>query len=119
MWEARGITAFLGALENLLLFLLSIRALLQFLRTGARFGPLLQEPLLPTCLVFVILFGVGIGVSTPNLGTLSRYRIPLIPFFAALFLIMESHTLRYREEFPSSTRRTAPSVSSPRLAVLK
>ncbi|MGH7174030.1 MAG: hypothetical protein ACRELG_27475 [Gemmataceae bacterium] len=118
LWEARGATALLGALENLVLLLLSVRALLQFLHTGGRFGRLLQEPLFPTCLVFVILFGVGIGVSTPNLGTLSRYRIPLIPFFAALLIIMESHTLRFRERLPSPAR-TSPSGPPRRLAVLK
>lgn len=33
-------------------------------------------------------------VSSPSPGTISRYRIPIIPFLADIFVIMEYHLLR-------------------------
>jgi hypothetical protein len=47
---------------------------------------LVETPLLVFCLVFVLGLGVGVGLATTNLGTLSRYRMPLMPFFAILLL---------------------------------
>lgn len=35
-------------------------------------------------LVFVITFGAAVGLVTTNIGSLSRYRIPMMPFFVAL-----------------------------------
>jgi len=31
--------------------------------------------------LFVVSFGAAVGVSTTNLGTLSRYRVPMMPFY--------------------------------------
>lgn len=117
-WEAHGVAALFGALENLVLLLLTLRAVLRLLQTGARFRSILQEPLIPTCLVFLVLFGVGIGSATSNLGTVSRYRIPLIPFFAALLIILEWHVLCIRSR-PPSPRRVALSLPPMRSATLK
>jgi hypothetical protein len=36
----------------------------------------------------VLLFGTGVGLATTNLGTLMRYRMPLIPFFAMLLVAL-------------------------------
>lgn len=112
LWEASGASALLGALENLALVILTVHALLRFVQSGADFRRLLREPLVPTCLVFVLLFGVAIGAATLNLGTISRYRIPLIPFFAALLLIVESHARHFRSQ-PASRVRKAVSLSPP------
>ena len=40
------------------------------------------------CLSMTILLGVGIGLTTTNVGTLSRYRVPMMPFFVALLLAL-------------------------------
>lgn len=42
-------------------------------------------------LVFSLIFAFAVGVSTFNFGTLSRYKIPLVPFYAvALVLLSQS-----------------------------
>jgi hypothetical protein len=33
------------------------------------------------CIIFALLFGALVGISTLNFGTLTRYRIPVIPFY--------------------------------------
>ncbi|MCA1554934.1 MAG: hypothetical protein LC737_11195, partial [Chloroflexi bacterium] len=42
-----------------------------------------------TCVIFTLLFALLVGPATPNLGTLSRYRVPLMPFFIGTLAILE------------------------------
>src|SRR5690606_27940309 len=60
------------------------------IRTGPRraFSTLMSTPVLAAALVFAILFGMGVGLATTNFGSLSRYRMPLIPFWATLVLVL-------------------------------
>jgi hypothetical protein len=51
---------------------------------GATIRYVLSEPALAFCLGFVLTLGVGIGITSTNLGTLSRYRMPLLPFYVSL-----------------------------------
>jgi hypothetical protein len=59
-------------------------------RAGLRetLSQLVTRPFLGFCAVFVLLFGTGVGLATTNLGTLVRYRMPLIPFFAVLLVTL-------------------------------
>ena len=42
------------------------------------------------CFMFAIVFGLFVGASTVNFGTLVRYKIPSLPFYAiSLFLVYE------------------------------
>lgn len=41
----------------------------------------LKNPEVAFCLIFSIVFAFSVGISTYNFGTLSRYKIPLIPFY--------------------------------------
>lgn len=42
-------------------------------------------------LVFVTIFGVGVGLGTTNMGTLSRYRVPMMPlYFFLLFMLVKT-----------------------------
>lgn len=48
----------------------------------------LGSPTLSFALVFVLTFGVAVGLATTNLGTLSRYRMPMMPFYAVIVLLL-------------------------------
>jgi hypothetical protein len=95
-WEAASIATLGAALENLLLLLLSVRALFYLATKSALRLQVLRSPLFLTCLVFIAAFSLGVGESSPNLGTISRYRIPMIPFLVATFVILEYHLLCLR-----------------------
>ncbi|MGH2564381.1 MAG: hypothetical protein ACRDE5_07705, partial [Ginsengibacter sp.] len=42
------------------------------------------------CFLFSVVFALFVGASTLNFGTLVRYKIPCLPFYAiSLFLIYE------------------------------
>lgn len=65
-----------------------------FLRMSLRRSPavtlqrILANPWLAFCAVFTIVLGIGVGLATTNMGTLSRYRIPLMPFFVMLLFAL-------------------------------
>ena len=40
-----------------------------------------RSPDIMASLAFVLLFSFAVGLATTNLGTLSRYRLPLMPFY--------------------------------------
>ncbi|MBX2967386.1 MAG: hypothetical protein KF845_14685 [Cyclobacteriaceae bacterium] len=86
LWEVRNPLMLLSAVEGLLLLMFTIyviskKRLLIFRAMG--------DPNVLFCLVFSITFAFAVGVSTFNFGTLSRYKIPLLPFYAlALVFIL-------------------------------
>lgn len=46
------------------------------------------EPLLLFALVYTLIFAIALGLAAPNLGTLSRYRTPMLPIFWLLLLLL-------------------------------
>lgn len=48
------------------------------------------HPLLMFSVVFVLIFGAIVGISTTNIGTLSRYRIPMMPFYGLLLAVLSA-----------------------------
>ena len=51
------------------------------------------------CAVFTLALALGTGLASTNMGTLSRYRAPMMPFFFVLLMV-----LRFEKE---ATRRAA------------
>ena len=78
IWEATSAIQLLQGVENTVLLLL-------FLAACLRFKKYLTSPhrlLLLGLLVYVVLLCVLITLSAPNFGTLSRYRVGYVSFFA-------------------------------------
>jgi len=94
--EGTGPAGLLAGVENSLLLLFSLRVGGLLLRRPSALARAWTAPLFLTCLVFVLVFGVAVAASTPNLGTISRYRIPLIPFFVGTLVILEYQFLELR-----------------------
>lgn len=87
LWEAKKPIMLLSALESLAFALLFINV---FFRRGIKtiLRKTFNDPNLLFFLIYSLLFAFAVGVSTGNFGTLSRYKIPCIPFFAAFLLIL-------------------------------
>jgi hypothetical protein len=85
IFEAANVQMFANTLETSAVLWLTILAAY---RSGFRgvLRRLADTPFLVFCLIFVLGLGLGVGLATTNLGTLSRYRMPLMPFFAILLL---------------------------------
>jgi hypothetical protein len=80
--EAGNVLQFLSSLENLVLLTLTIWcvARLRKLSVEAHFILMLATAL------YVVLLCVFLALSTPNFGTLSRYRVGYLPYFVMLLL---------------------------------
>lgn len=92
----------MAALESLLLMFFTSYILLKagFLRF---IKWIFKDPLLMYCFLFAVVFGVFVGASTLNFGTLVRYKIPCLPFFSiSLFLIFEK--VKERAAIKQSTK---------------
>lgn len=87
LWEVSNIIMLLSALEAMyftyMTILLIWRAgLFRSLRLIA------ATPIISFCIIFTLVFSVGVGISSANFGTLVRYKIPLMPFYLAALFIM-------------------------------
>ena len=97
-WEADSWLKFFGACENLLLLAGSVMACWQIRRA---IGPGYRVLVLGVA-VYIVLLSIFLAFSTPNFGTLARYRIGFLPFF--VFLLLRSPLMvhlfsRMRERF--------------------
>jgi len=86
LWEIRKPIVLLSALESAMFIYLTFIVLLR-MRFKA-FTEILNDPNLAFFLIYTIIFAFAVGISTGNFGTLSRYKIPCMPFFAALLMIL-------------------------------
>lgn len=86
-WELSSPIMLLNVAESMFfVFLL----LYSFKKLGVfgTFRRLAGNPLALFCLVFCVLFGMAVGTSTGNFGTLVRYKIPGMGFYVLMFLII-------------------------------
>ena len=96
LWETGSPTMLISAIENSILALLSIFVLLT--KPIKLFKNIKSDAFLIFCLLFTLILGFGVGLSTSNFGALVRYKIPFLPFF--VFLI--SYNLKFiRDKKPS------------------
>lgn len=110
LFEVNAPVALLSALE-MTLFL--IGAVLVLLRRGilSSFSELVRRPFLSFCAMFVVIFGTCVGLATTNMGTLSRYRMPLTPYFAVLLLaLMARAPTRIAAAFVAGQRTRRPGL---------
>jgi hypothetical protein len=91
LWEVRKPIQLLSALEGLAFIILTIMV---FARVGLfkTFRDIFKNPNLTFFFTFSMIFAFAVGVSTGNFGALSRYKIPCIPFFAALLIVIYYQT---------------------------
>ena len=84
-FEARNPMMLAAAAETGVMTFFLVRAIA---RSGAArvWKLLIGSPMLVFCLVFSLLFGLGVGLGSTNLGTLSRYRVPMIPFYSLVVI---------------------------------
>jgi hypothetical protein len=89
LWESKKISTLLSSVESLALMLLTLYV---FFKAGpVKFiSNIFINPMIFFCLFYSVTFGLFIGATTLNFGTLVRYKIPCLPFYIiALFLILD------------------------------
>lgn len=94
IWEAHKISQLMAAMESLVLMFFTIYIIF---KSGlfTFFKLVIADPLIMYCFLFAVVFGLFVGASTLNFGTLVRYKIPCLPFYSiSLFLIYEKVKVR-------------------------
>jgi hypothetical protein len=114
LFEAGGFLPLISALE-MSFFVVFTCIVLYRLGPMGTFSQVLRTPFLGFCVAFMVVFGTGVGLATTNLGTLARYRMPLIPFFAILLvaLLQRSKQTARLPTPAAAARATWPTRSLP------
>ncbi len=86
LWESKKIIVLFSALEALIFLFFTLKAIAK--NKMAIFSKIFKDPNIMFCLIFSLIFAFAIGISTYNFGSLSRYKIPCLPFYAALLVIL-------------------------------
>jgi hypothetical protein len=87
LWEVNSPTALLSALESLGFLLVTVsimykRGFIFFFRKA------FENPVFLMCITFTLVFAAAVGSTATNFGSISRYKIPAMPFYLIMILIM-------------------------------
>lgn len=107
IWEVNTPIALFSAIESFAFLLLTLNF---FFKRGIPlfFKNIFSDPKLLMCFVFSIVFAIAVGASTTNFGALSRYKIPCMPFyFIMLLLVYKKAALDYPQWFNKILKRIA------------
>lgn len=87
IWEAKNPLAMFNALEAMLFLVYTIRL---FFTIGPSniVKAISSDPNIQFFLVFALIFAFSVGLSSGNFGTLSRYRIPCLPPYACVLMLI-------------------------------
>lgn len=80
LWEVRNPVMLLSAIESLIITFLFVRMLFKKPKLDA---------FCIAAMAFSTIFGIAIGISTSNFGSLVRYKIPSLIFFVSALIIMQ------------------------------
>ena len=88
LWDVRNPVMLLSAIENSIMLFLTIRILLSLGPFGV-VRSIGSDPLMIFAFVFAVFFSFSVGLTTANFGALVRYKIPSIPFYMSLLMILD------------------------------
>ena len=94
-FEVRNGTMAVNALETSVILWVCV-TIFRRTRFTALWKTVMSSPTLMFCLTFTVLFGTAVGVASTNMGALSRYRVPMMPFFITLLVMTWQQTATAR-----------------------
>lgn len=97
IWESRKLSTMLSSIESMVIMFFTLSV---FFKAGpGNFARIIiKTPIILYCLLFSLLFALFVGATTPNFGTLCRYKIQCMPFYIiAIFLIQDYWLKNYKK----------------------
>lgn len=91
VWQIRNPVMLLSGLESLLFLYLFASRVFFNRRLYNLAGVIISDHIIAFAVPFILILAVAIGLTSFNYGALVRYRIPILPFFAATFIIINYH----------------------------
>jgi hypothetical protein len=100
LWEVNNPLMLLSGMESLVFLILTLILVFKYRLSALKS---LRNPDISFSFVFSLIFAFAVGVSSFNFGTLSRYKIPLLPFYAvALVLTFYENKAKKVEAFEAT-----------------
>lgn len=96
LWEIRNPLMFFSAVESFFFLGLTLYAIA---KSRSNIFSAMANPVVVFCFVFSLTFAFAVGVSTFNFGTLSRYKIPLLPFYALGIIYLLNYSNKDKKFF--------------------
>lgn len=111
IWETRKALQMINALEATIFLLITIKVLMSI---GIKrfWQTISSDPTIQFCLIFTLIFAFAVGISSGNFGTLSRYRIPCLPFFGLTLVLI------YYKHYPVAVKLLSFGIVSRRKAAI-
>jgi hypothetical protein len=94
LWEVKNPLMLMSAIESLCILLMTLYIIVTAFRyvwAG------LTDPNVIFCLILSLTFAFAVGVSTYNFGTLSRYKIPMVPFYLVALVLLYTYSNKERK----------------------
>jgi hypothetical protein len=113
-FESRSVMMLVNSLEMSVVLYLVFMALLRTSRAELLFW-VWRSPDIMASVVFVLLFSLAVGLATTNLGTLSRYRLPMMPFY--FYVVFSAYALPTLRQTQRQARHSVASASNSSIAV--
>lgn len=87
LWEVNSPVALLSFAESSVFLFLTLYFMY---KKGVKlfFSTAFSEPRMLMCFIFAMVFAVAVGISSANFGALSRYKIPCMPFYLIMVLLI-------------------------------
>jgi hypothetical protein len=91
IWEVNTPMVLLAVIESSIFLFLTLyfmykRGFFTFFKES------FSEPRILMCFIFAFVFAVAVGISSANFGALSRYKIPCMPFYLILMMLLYRKT---------------------------
>src|SRR5207247_1683115 len=87
IWETKKPIQLMNAIEALLFFWVTLKVIFS-VGPKKTWKTITEDPTIQFCLVFTLVFAFAVGLSSGNFGTLSRYRIPCLPFYGLTLVLI-------------------------------
>lgn len=107
LWEISNPAMLLSALESFIFFILMIYILIKRKLFGIIPG-FFRHPIAISCMIYTIIFAGLIGISSGNFGTLVRYKIPCLPFFGLLLVLINDKKPKIEKSADTRPYTTQP-----------
>lgn len=106
--EVHNTMSFINALETTAIVIVFIK-ILRARPWRQSIKMIMSSPPMMFCLVVTMILALGVGLTTTNMGTLSRYRMPMMPFYITLLLML----LPLRSQSITPQRRPSRAIREP------
>lgn len=87
LWEVNSPIVLLSVFESSIFLFLTIFFMYKK-GVGKFFKLSFSEPRILMCFIFAYVFAIAVGISSANFGALSRYKIPCMPFYLVMLVLL-------------------------------